>query len=128
MIDRNTHRFLGLFADDREHHMLEIIKFGSILLKMPERKLETFFKRRVLDNGWVYRIWNAYDPRLDHYRLTKKGDKLFREVQISRLKRGGESNDKILEHFRKFDRTVYGKNGVSNLGDFVGESQMHGTN
>lgn len=126
MIDRDCHRLLGLFGDAREHHMLEIIKFGSILLKKSERDVEKFFKRRLLANSWVYRVGNAYDPRLDHYKLTAKGDELFRLVQIQRIQRSGNANDKTLEHFRKFDRTVHGKHGAHNLGDFLTELKMNG--
>ena len=128
MIDRNTHRFLGLFGDAREHHMLEIIKFGSILLRMPEREVESFFKRRLLENGWISREWKSCEPRTDYYRLTPKGDKLFREVQISRIERNGHADQKTVDHFRNFDRTVDGRHGASSMGDFVGESQMYGYN
>ena len=58
MIDKKAHRLLGLFGDAQQHQMFEIVKFGAILLKKHERKVEEFFKQKLHDKGWFKLMWN----------------------------------------------------------------------
>lgn len=114
MIDKDSHKLLALFGDRTPHSFFETVKLGAILLKTSERKIERIFKRHLLDNGWVRRLWNSWDPRLDTYELTPKGDECFRAMQIS-LTHGYGSED-IKRHYRLFNREAAGKYGVEGMG------------
>ena len=107
MLDRDTHRLLALFGDAKEHSFYDTVKMGCILLKVPERKLEAIFKRKLLAHGWVRRCHKSWAPHLDMYQLTPKGDECFRAVQTWRITRSGHT-DASLDHFRNFDRTPAG--------------------
>lgn len=120
MIDKDSHKLLALFGDKTPHSFFETAKLGSILLKMSERKLEKLFKRRLLDNGWVRRLWNSWDPRLDMYELTQKGDECFRAVQIARIARG-KHTDEMIRHYKMFNRGVKGKYGAEGMGQAITE-------
>lgn len=120
MIDYETHRLLAIFGDKTPHSFFETCKLGSVLLKMPERKLELLFKRRLLANGWVRRLWQSWSPRLDFYELTQKGDSCFRDEQISRLLRNKHTDDEV-RHYRHFNRETHGKYGVEGLGKEITE-------
>ncbi len=120
MIDKNAHRLLALFGDSKPHSFFETLKLGCILLRMPERRLEKLFKRTLLENGWVSRLWQSYDPRLDFYTLTPKGDRCFRAAQIAIISRGKHS-DAHLRHYQLFNREVGGKYGVEGMGEAITE-------
>lgn len=120
MLDRDTLRILGLFGDAKEHHMFEVIKLGTILLKGTERETEKFFKK-FLEYGWVNRQWKSYEPRTDYYTLTSKGDELFRKAQLARVARTGDDTDETRDHYRNFDRSSTGKYGVAGMGKAITE-------
>jgi len=120
MIDKDAHKLLALFGDKTPHSFFETAKLGSVLLKVHERKLEQIFKRQLLDNGWIRRLWNSWDPRLDMYELTVKGDECFRAAQISRLSRGSHT-DEMVRHYRHFNRQLKGKYGVEGMGKEISE-------
>lgn len=120
MIDKNTHKLLALFGDRTPHSFFETMKLGSVFLKMSERKLEQLFKRKLLANMLVRRLWNSWDPRLDMYELTQKGDECFRAVQIAKLARVNNS-DEMTRHYRMFNRQVKGKYGAEGMGKAITE-------
>lgn len=122
MVNSNVHKLLILFGDGKPHSFFEIVLLGRVLLKTTDRKLEKLFKRHLLENGWVRRCWKSYEPRLDFYEFTPKGDLLFREVQIWRITREGHTDDTI-RHFRHFNRELNGKYGVEGLGEHLSEAE-----
>lgn len=121
MLNGDTHKLLVLFGDAKPHSFFETIVLSKILLKKSDRQIEKIFKRHLLENGWVRRLWKSYEPRLDFYELTPKGDAFFRAVQVWRITRGRHTEDTI-RHFRHFDRSVKGKYGVEGLGEHLSEA------
>lgn len=120
MLNSDIHKLLIVFGDGKQHSFFEVATLGGLLLKKSDRKVEKLFKRHLLENEWVRRCWKAYDPRLDFYEFTPKGDAFFREVQIFRVTRGGHTEDTI-RHFRHFNRGLKGKYGVEGLGEHLSE-------
>lgn len=120
MLDQDTRKMLTLFADNASHSFFETLLLGKVLLKMQDRKFEKRFKRTLLENGWVRRLWKSWDPRLDFYQLTSKGDECFRASQIETLNRGRYDSEAI-RHYRHFDRSTTGKYGVGGFGKDITE-------
>jgi hypothetical protein len=123
MTDWNLKRLLTLFADAKPHSFFETCILGSIMLKTSQRKLESLFKRRLLANGLVRRMHQSWDPRLDFYELTKKGDDCFRDIQIAHLKREKKTKDseEAMRHYKYFNREVGGQFGVEGMSKEISE-------
>jgi len=99
------------------------------MLKTNQRKLEKVFKSRLLANGLVRRMWQSWDPRLDFYELTRKGDECFRDIQLQALRRARRINDKDNEeaqrHYRYFNREIEGKYGVKGMSKEISEKSAN---
>ena len=123
MLDANLKRLLTLFADGKSHSFFETCILGSIMLKTNQRKLEQIFKTRLLANGLVRRMHQSWDPRLDFYVLTGKGDDCFRYIQIEALRRNKltKDNEETQRHYRYFNREVEGKFGVKGMSKEISE-------
>lgn len=125
MLDANLKRLLTLFADAKPHSFFETCILGSIMLKTNQRKLEGLFRQRLLANGLVRRMWNSWDPRLDFYELTLKGDNCFRHIQLEALRRAKRLNDKendeAQRHYRYFNREIEGRFGVKGMSKEISE-------
>lgn len=124
MINKDAHKLLALYADANPHSFFETAILGSVLLKTSQRKLEIIFKRHLLANGWVRRLWKSWSPRLDMYELTKKGDECFRAAQINLLSRGKEDVESV-RHYQHFNRELTGKYGVEGMGKTITEKSAN---
>lgn len=125
MLNANLKRLLTLFADAKPHSFFETCILGSIMLKTDQRKFEKLFKQHLLVNGLVRRMWNSWDPRLDLYSLTPKGDDCFRYIQLEALRRAKRLNDKendeVQRHYRYFNREIEGRFGVKGMSKEISE-------
>lgn len=121
-MNNDVHRLMAILADGKPHHFFEIVNFGSVLLKKPQRTIEKILYRGMCDNGWVWRHWTEYSPRLDFFQLTDKGDQAFRAEQLSRLSREKLTTD-LYRHYKHYTRQVGGKWGANHLGEQLTEQQ-----
>lgn len=121
MVPLDVLKLLGLFGDAQPHSFFETAVLGRVLLKKSDRAIEKVFKRYLLDNGWVRRCHNSWDPRLDNYQLTPKGDECFRAKKIEQLKRG-KYKEEDLRHYRLFNRAISGKYGAMGMGEGITEA------
>ena len=121
MVPWEALRLLGLFGDAQPHSFFETAVLGRVLLKKSDRAIEKIFKRHLLDNGWILRLYSSWSPRLDYYQLTPKGDACFRASQIERLKRG-KHKEEDLRHYRLFNRETAGKYGAMGMGESITEA------
>ena len=104
---------LAMFADDKAHSFFEIMKLTSVMTKKKDRVIWSKFKDKLLFNGWIKRLWKSNYPHTDFYRLTTKGDNLFRSIQIANARRAGGNSD-TERHFKYFDRNpTKGRMGVN---------------
>jgi len=120
--DIEVRRMLSTFADGKEHSFFEMMKLVAILTKKKDRYIWKKFHKRLLENGWVQRQYKAYSPYIDFYKLTLKGDELFRSIQI-RIARLGKDNN-AYRHFKYFNRDGKNKYGV-NVEDNVSEEDAN---
>ena len=121
MISEDYRKLLSCYADNKEHGFFEASILGRVLLKKSDRQILKIFKR-MLEYGWLKRLWKSPFEVIDMYTLTPKGDKCFRSAQLSRLSRE-KHTEEARRHYELFNRETSGQYGVEGMSsDYITET------
>ena len=99
MIDKMTYTLLALHGDGEPHSFFETSRLTSMRTREGDRLIWKVFKRKLLENGWIRRLYKSSFPHLDMYQLTDKGDDYFRHIQM-RLSVDSDA----AKHYKYYDR------------------------